>query len=217
MATLSSILARKSHGERSLAGYHGGVAKSHEWLLWLNTSTIYPTSSFQVLPKICKKKMALSDFTLSAQCFFYIIKADQKLTKKAAFGNVRLTLAFWTHTDRKWRDARKKYCMQMIAKRIEMAILRLKTSAAAAAKSLQSCLTLCDPRDGSPPGSPVPGILKARTLEWVVISFSNAWKWKVKVKSLSHVWPSATPWTAAFQAPPYQPKFQLKSVKKGQN
>jgi len=73
---------------------------------------------------------------------------------------------------------------------------------AAAAKSLQLCLTLCDPRDGSPPGSPVPGILQARTLEWVAISFSNAWKWKVKMKSLSHVWPSATPWTAAYQAPP---------------
>jgi len=73
---------------------------------------------------------------------------------------------------------------------------------AAAAKSLQSCPTLCDPIDGSPPGSPIPGILQARTLEWVAISFSNAWKWKVKVKSLSHVWPSATPWTAAFQAPP---------------
>ena len=73
---------------------------------------------------------------------------------------------------------------------------------AAAAKSLQSCLTLCDPIDGSPPGSPVPGILQARTLEWVVISFSNAWKWKVKVKSLSCVRPSVTPWTAAFQAPP---------------
>ena len=58
---------------------------------------------------------------------------------------------------------------------------------AAAAKSLQSCLTLCDPIDGSPPGSPVPGILQARTLEWVAISFSNAWKWKVKVKSLSPV------------------------------
>ena len=56
------------------------------------------------------------------------------------------------------------------------------------AKSLQSCPTLCDPIDGSPPGSPVPGILQARTLEWVAISFSNAWKWKVKVKSLSHVW-----------------------------
>ena len=74
--------------------------------------------------------------------------------------------------------------------------------AAAAAKSLQSCPTLCDPRDGSPPGSPVPGTLQARTLEWVAISFSNAWKWKVKVKSLSRVQPSATPWTAAFQAPP---------------
>ena len=69
-------------------------------------------------------------------------------------------------------------------------------------KSLQSCPTLCDPIDSSPPGSPVPGILQARTLEWVVISFSNAWKWKFKVKSLSHVQPSATPWTAAYQAPP---------------
>ena len=71
-----------------------------------------------------------------------------------------------------------------------------------AAKSLQSCPTLCHPIDGSPPGSPVPGILQARTLGWVDIFFSNAWKWKVKVKSLSCVWPSATPWTAAFQAPP---------------
>ena len=60
---------------------------------------------------------------------------------------------------------------------------------AAAAKSLQSCPTLCDPIDGSPPGSTTPGILQARTLEWVAISFSNAWKWKVKVKSLSRVWP----------------------------
>ena len=75
-------------------------------------------------------------------------------------------------------------------------------SAAAAAKLLQSCLTLCDPIDGSPPGSPVPGILQARTLEWVAISFSNAWKWKVKVKSLSRVRLLATPWTAAHQAPP---------------
>ena len=75
-------------------------------------------------------------------------------------------------------------------------------AAAAAAKSLQSCLTLCDPIDSSPPGSPVPGILQARTLEWVAISFSNAWKWKVKVKSLSRVRLSVTPWTAAYQAPP---------------
>ena len=70
------------------------------------------------------------------------------------------------------------------------------------AKSLQSCPTLCDPIDGSLPGSPIPGILQARTLEWVAISFSNAWKWKVKVKSLSSVQLLATPWTAAYQAPP---------------
>ena len=77
-----------------------------------------------------------------------------------------------------------------------------RTNAEAAAKSLQSCPTLCDPIDRSSPGFPVPGILQARTLEWVAISFSNAWKWKMKVKSLSCVWPSVTPWTAAYQAPP---------------
>ena len=75
-------------------------------------------------------------------------------------------------------------------------------AAAAATKSLQSCPTLLDPIDGSPPGSPVPGILQARTLEWVAISFSNACKWKVKVKLLSRVRLLATPWTAAYQAPP---------------
>ena len=81
-------------------------------------------------------------------------------------------------------------------------MLSIIITAAAAAKSLQSYPTLCDPIDGSPPGSPVPGILQARTLEWVAISISNAWKWKVKVKWLSHVWLLATPWTAAYQAPP---------------
>ena len=74
--------------------------------------------------------------------------------------------------------------------------------AAAAAKSLQSCLTLCNPIDSSSPCSPVPGILQARALEWVAISFSNAWKWKVKVKSLIGVRLFPTPWTAAHQAPP---------------
>ena len=74
-------------------------------------------------------------------------------------------------------------------------------TAAAAAKWLQSCPTLCNPIEGSPPGSPVPGILQARTLEWVAISFSNAWKWKVKAKSFSRVQLLATPWTVAYQAP----------------
>ena len=83
---------------------------------------------------------------------------------------------------------------------ISVTVLRKQN--AAAVKSLPSCPTLCDPIDGSPPGSAVPGILQARTQEWVAISFSNALKWKVKVKSLSHVRLFATPWTAAYQAPP---------------
>ena len=78
----------------------------------------------------------------------------------------------------------------------------LASTAAVVAKSLQLSPTLRDPKDGSPPGSSIHGILQARTLEWVAISFSNAWKWKVKVKSLSHVWLFSTPWTAAYQAPP---------------
>ena len=79
--------------------------------------------------------------------------------------------------------------------------IRLNAAAAAAAKLLQSCPTLCDPIDSSPPGSPVPEILQERTIEWVAISFSNAWKWKVKVKSLSRVRLLVTPWTAAYQTP----------------
>ena len=82
-----------------------------------------------------------------------------------------------------------------------MAII-ISSAAATAAKPLQSCPTLCNPIDRSPPGSPVPGILQVRILEWVAISFSNAWKWKAKVKSLSCVPLLATSWTAAYQAPP---------------
>ena len=82
-----------------------------------------------------------------------------------------------------------------------LSVQTLAAAAAAAAKSLQSCPTLCDPIDGSLPGSSVHGILQARTLEWVAISSSNARKWKVKVKSLSRVRLFATPWTAAYQAP----------------
>ena len=88
------------------------------------------------------------------------------------------------------------------AQGINPANLPFDLQLAATAKSLQSCPTLCDPRDGSPPGSTIPGILQTGTLEWVAISFSNAWEWKVKVKSLSHVWLLVTPWTAAHQDPP---------------
>jgi len=84
-----------------------------------------------------------------------------------------------------------------------------------AAKLLQSCPTLCDPIDGSPLGSPVPGILQAKTLEWVAISFSNAWKRKVKVKSLSHPRLLATPWTAAYQGSSVHGIFQARVLEWG--
>ena len=107
------------------------------------------------------------------------------------------------------------FCFSMLASEASTCLLLLpyllshrsknqiaRSAAAAAAKSLQSCPILWDPIEGSPPGSPIPGILQERTLEWVAISFSIAWKQKVKVKSLSRVRLLATPWTAAFQAPP---------------
>ena len=80
-------------------------------------------------------------------------------------------------------------------------VKRVNLRSSHCAKSIQSCPTLCDPIDGSPPGSPVPGIFQPRTLEWVAISFSNVWKWKVKVKSLSHVRLFVTPWTTALPCP----------------
>ena len=100
------------------------------------------------------------------------------------------------------RRTRRKQPPRGCLNRCSLNGTRLVRAAAAAAKSLQSCPTLCDPIDGSLPGSRVPGILQARTLEWVAISFSNAGKWKVKVKSLSRVRLLVTPWTAAYQAPP---------------
>ena len=101
----------------------------------------------------------------------------------------------------KWNTFTRPVLAHWIPEVVLVSASKYSTAAAAAAKSRQSCLTLCDPIDSSPPGSPVPRILQARTLEWVAIFFSNAWKWKVKVKSLSPVWLLMTPWTAAYQAP----------------
>ena len=106
-----------------------------------------------------------------------------------------LRKAFWSLLAILWNSAFR--CLYLF-----FSCLQVPYTATAAAKSLQSCPTLCNPIDGSPPGSPVPGILQARTLEWVAISVSNAWQWKVKVKSLSHIQLLATPCTAAYQAPP---------------
>ena len=107
------------------------------------------------------------------------------------------------HLQRRMRDHknRKNTRRQQCPKTREECFKATVSNAAAAAKSLQSCPTLCDPIDGSPPGSPVPGILQTRILEWVAISFSNAWRWKMKVKSLSRVRLWVTPQTAAYRAP----------------
>ena len=93
-------------------------------------------------------------------------------------------------------------CKYLCTQHRGTSVHKTNTAAAAAAKSLQSCPTLCNPIDSSPPGSPVPGIFQARTLEWVAMSFSSAWKWRVKVKLLSRVRLFTTPWTTAHQAPP---------------
>ena len=128
------------------------------------------------------------DVFLELSCFYDPMEVGSLISGSSAFSksnsNIWKFLNCWSLT---WRI---------------LSITLLACAAAAAAKSLQLCPTLCDPTDGSPPGSSIPGILQARTLEWVAISFSNAWKWKVKVKLLSHVRLFATPWTTAYQAPP---------------
>ena len=111
---------------------------------------------------------------------------------------LRFTFIICSH-HRKWERLLIRFLSSLISATVAHSF---NYCSLAAAKSLQSCSTLCDPIDGSPPGSAVPGILQARTLEWVAISFSNAWKWKVKVKSLSRVRLLVTPWTVAYQAPP---------------
>ena len=120
------------------------------------------------------------------------------LQKTSAFNNNNKKIRYPIKQQKATHIQETKQEISSMLRRIQ----DLKLSAAAAAKSLYSCPTLCDPIDGSPLGPHVPGILQARTLEWVAISFSNAWKWKVKVKSFRHIWLPATPWTAAYQAPP---------------
>ena len=123
-----------------------------------------------------------------------------------AFSMIQLMFAIWSlvplpFLKPAWTSGSSKfmYCWSLAWRILSIILL---ACAAAAAKSLQLCLTLCDPIDGSPPGFPIPGILQARTLEWVAIFFSNAWKWKMKGKSLSCVQLLANPWTAAYPAPP---------------
>ena len=125
-----------------------------------------------------------------------------KATLRCHFTPVRMVIIRYTTNNKCAKDVKKRKYLYITGRTINWCSHCVKQyAAAAAAKSLQSCPTLCDPMDCSLPGSPVPGILQARTLEWAAISFSNAWKWKVKVKMLSRIQLLATTRTAVYQAP----------------
>ena len=181
------VLPGEYHGQKSLVGY--SPSRLHHNLTQVSTHTHTHTH--------------MHGHTLWKVICFTLMSMDWKYQS-------HLEISFQQHLNRslskflgtvawpKWHvNYHHPYTVQY---RVESVFLL--QMAAAAAKSLQSCPTLCDPIDGSPPGSPIPGIIKARTLEWVAISFSNTWKWKAKVKSLSHVQLFATPWTTTYQAPP---------------
>ena len=144
-----------------------------------------------------KKKSCLRSFPSAIIPFLGLTALHHEMRESKM-----IRLPAWNSVDsRRWQSAQMWLPRNQVNCLCECKTKRRKY-AAAAAKLLQSCPTLCNPRDGSLPGSPVPGILQARTLEWVAISFSNAWKWKVKVKLLSHVRLLVTPWTAAYKALP---------------
>ena len=138
---------------------------------------------------MCKFQNILFLCSFFGVCICDVTKSNMMETPQTQMtgGKIRIT----------WEQMCKYMCFGHTSIKHQL----LQVSAATAGKLLQSCPTLCNPTDGSPSGSPVPGILQSRTLEWVAISFSNAWKWKGKVKSLSHVQLFVTPWAAAYQAP----------------
>ena len=165
-----------------LCGYHKTISHG-SWASWLNIIWLL---AWEKKTKMKKKENIYTKETRIERILETRIEGD---TCTPMFISALFTVA------RTWKQPRCPSADEWIRK------LWYYTQWNIAAVSLQSCPTLCDPIDSSPPGSAVSGILQARTLEWVAISFSNAWKWKVKVKSLSHVWLSATSWTAAHQAP----------------
>ena len=153
---------------------------------------VFIVALFTVAKSWKRPKWPLANKWLNKSFYIYAVVYYSALRRKEILTYCNMDEPWWCYT---------KLC-NPITKGQSWFCLYEVAAAAAAAKSLQSCLTLCYPIDSSPPGSPIPGILQAGTLEWGAISFSNAWKWKVKVKSLSRVRLLVTPRTAAYQAPP---------------
>ena len=143
-------------------------------------------------------------FFLELSCFFHDpADVGNLISDSSAFSKTSLNIwKFTVHLSLKPGLENFEHYFTSMWDECNCVVVWVYNTAAAAAKSLQSCPTLCNPIDGTPPGSPIPGILQARTLEWVAVSFSNAWNWKVKVKLPSQVWLLATPWTVAYQASP---------------
>ena len=130
--------------------------------------------------------------------YFLLRWPTHSLAPSRCLGQVGFPFLLWLH--KAWAWVSENYLRGQLPAMLVFYILETTEKLLLLLLSLFS-LILCDPIDGSPPGPAVPGILQARTLERVAMSFSNAWKWKVKVKSLNHVWLFETPWTAAHQAP----------------
>ena len=178
-------IAASDHTEHRYCCGHGNL--TYWFLRKQSNSTAFRTRKWNLL------------WAPASSCYFLLMQA---FTKMHLIGEAKVTWLLQRKL-REWIVASplgrwESGCGQFP----KISRFSVEVPAAVAAKSLQSCPTLCHPIYGSPPGSPVPGILQARTLKWDVISFSNAWKWKVKVKMLSSVRLLVTPWTAAYQAPP---------------
>ena len=164
---------------------------------WLINSNIHWYFHAQVLTGICVAFPLPVFSTFWSLPLFKLERKTKHNTYKVSFSHPVSTI----NKFKMWKIACSYSTQFILCNHPNQGRHAAAAAAAAAAKSPQSCPTLCDPTDGSPPGSPIPGILQARTLEWVAISFSNAWKWKAKVKPLSRVRLLATPWTAAYQTP----------------
>ena len=200
------------HGQRRLAVYSPRGRKSWTPLSGLTTTTTVYNPAWLSYLKITEPRV-----TLGSSCID-LVPGPSFISYVRSWASESIFLSLCFHICKTWKIVylltsllwgfSKESCLTWNKHSVNVQCVSSLVwrpskapAATAAAKSRQSCPTLCDPIDGSPPGSSIPGILQARTLEWLAISFSNAWKWKVKGKLLSRVQLLVTPWTAAYQAP----------------